>query len=250
MHDSKNNDDYSLSERVYQLIIRKLLSNEYEPGQKVTEAAIAIELGISRGPIREAFKRLSEDRILMMIPRKGCFVPKIDENEVYEIFGIRQRLECYALELAYEHLSHQRLSAFRKSFTAGYDFSSKSDLQRFLTDDNTFHTFIAEQSNATNLCAIISKLNLKIQVYRYRGSLYGERLKPALEEHLAIIDALLAGNLGQAVEHLKNHIKNSKTNFLKHEFSRYQKDIPSEDIGTFEPSSIRKQKDVQLDGAL
>ena len=206
-------NDYSLSERVYRLVVEKLQSSEIHPGAKVTEVEIAAELGISRGPIREAFKRLASDGFLELIPHRGCFVPHVDAKEVYEFFDIRKRLESLALSLAFKYLSMETLLAFRETFLSCYDYPTVEMITEFLEMDATFHETIIRESRSKNLQAILDKLRQRIMVFRYMGTGYSERINAARIEHLAIVDSLISGDLTKAIEHLENHIDNAKRFF-------------------------------------
>jgi len=108
--------DNSLSEKVYQRIYKRIISGTLKGGDKITEASISSSMGISRAPVREALKRLSEDHLVVLVPRSGCFIALLSKEEVEEIYEIRKRLECMALEYAFEKLDINEVRDLKNEF--------------------------------------------------------------------------------------------------------------------------------------
>jgi GntR family transcriptional regulator, rspAB operon transcriptional repressor len=212
--------DCSPSERVYQVVVDKLLAGQLKPGDKVTEADIAIEMGISHAPVREAFIQLAEDNLLELVPRTGCFVCRVDAAKVQEIYGIRRRLEGFALELASKNLTKEKIAAFRKDLESCYDFSPNGILKSATEADLTFHLFFAANAHAASLHSILAKLYQWSQIFCgiYRQYVdpkqISESIAQSQQEHAAVLDVLLAGNSPDAVRLLEKHIENSKNSFL------------------------------------
>jgi DNA-binding GntR family transcriptional regulator len=214
--------NYSLSERVYQVIVDKLSDGQLNPGDKVTEADIAIEMGISRAPIREAFIRLAKDNLLELVPRTGCFVCRVDADKVMEIHGIRKRLEGFALELASKNLTKEEITAFREDLVSCYDCSSDSILKAATEAEIAFHAFFADNAHAASLQNILAKINQWSQIFRGIYQRYVVDPKQMLEAiavskqaHLEILNVLIAGDSSGAARLLEEHIENSKNGFLE-----------------------------------
>ncbi|GAG38147.1 unnamed protein product, partial [marine sediment metagenome] len=77
---------------------KRILTGEFRPGQKINESEIAVNLGISRSPVREAFRILERDGLITTLPRKGSYITDISLKDLEELFEIRKILECYALD--------------------------------------------------------------------------------------------------------------------------------------------------------
>jgi DNA-binding GntR family transcriptional regulator len=88
----------SLMTVVLDNIRRRILTGEFRPGQKINESEIAVNLGISRSPVREAFRILERDGLITTLPRKGSCITDISLKDLKELFEIRKILECYALD--------------------------------------------------------------------------------------------------------------------------------------------------------
>jgi len=95
----------SLSNQVYDYIVRQIKIGKFEPGDKIVETDLIEQLGISRTPIREALIQLSSDGILNSIPRKGFFVVRFDPKQVHYNYLIVARLDSYAAELVIDNMN-------------------------------------------------------------------------------------------------------------------------------------------------
>src|SRR5512139_3162319 len=90
----------SLGSRAYQELRRIILEGQVGPGKKLNEGELAKALGISRTPIREAINRLEKEGLVEIFPQRGAFVVQFTEEDVYELFLIRENLEGLAARLA------------------------------------------------------------------------------------------------------------------------------------------------------
>ena len=87
----------TLSDKAYRSITKKLLSAELVPGQKISEQQLASECGISRTPVREAIRRLTEEGVLYQIPSSGTYVSRVDRHHLTDAYEVRMALECFAV---------------------------------------------------------------------------------------------------------------------------------------------------------
>ena len=93
-------DKYSLRGRVFSRLREDILSGKYEEGEELREVAIGEELGVSRTPVREAFRQLELEGLIRIVPNKGAYVTGISEKDVKDIYMIRSRLEGLAARWA------------------------------------------------------------------------------------------------------------------------------------------------------
>ncbi len=208
--------DNSLSEKVYQQLYKSLVSGRLKPGEKITEAKLADALGISRAPIREAIKRLAEEHLLVSVPRSGCHVAVLTEKEIREIYEIRRRLECMALEHAFDRLYGipKPLCQLMEDFK---DCLGKKDAELIKTEvrlDTRLHDLIAMQSDCPNLQEMLANLRTRIEIYRHQTTATGARAVEAIKEHTGILQAIIDGHKELALKHLMNHIEHAQNNVL------------------------------------
>ena len=112
----------SLADKIYQNIYKKIVSGELKPGTKITEMGLSQSEGTSRSPVREALKRLADDRLVTLIPKSSCYISRPTPEEVEVLFEIRRRLECLALEYAFNQFDKDKLVALKQDFNDCYEF--------------------------------------------------------------------------------------------------------------------------------
>ncbi|MBN2210026.1 MAG: GntR family transcriptional regulator [Sedimentisphaerales bacterium] len=208
--------DNSLSEKVYQQLFRSLAAGKLHPGQKITESNIAKMMGISRAPVREAFKRLAKERLIVLVPRSGCYIAELSEKEIKEIYEIRMRLECMALEYAFDklHSSPKPLIQLLKEFTCCMGKTDEGLIRNEVRLDTRLHDLIAVQSGCPNLQEMLENLRTRIEVLRHQTTATGIHAAEALKEHINILQAVKDGNKRPALKYLREHIEHTKNNVL------------------------------------
>jgi len=211
----KKNGYNSISDSVYEKLFELIVSGKLEPGQKITEQALAESEGVSRAPIREAIKRLAEDRLITLVPRSGCYVCKITREDVVEVFEIRKRLECLALEYAFENLDRERVARLRNKFVECGPLEEKKAILKELKLDGELHGMIYDACGRRNLQDLLGKLVARVRLFRTRGTTKIEKARVAMQTHINILDAILSGDLNAALRHLEQHIDFSRDNSLE-----------------------------------
>ena len=104
-------DKFSLRGRVYHKIRDDILSGVYRDNEELREVAIGEELGVSRTPVREAFRQLELEGLIQIIPNKGAYVTGITVKDVQDIYMMRSKLEGLAARWATEHITDVRVLA-------------------------------------------------------------------------------------------------------------------------------------------
>src|SRR5690606_27892766 len=89
-----------LNDRVYEVLRNAIMSGALAQGERLVETQLSEKLGVSRGPLREAIRRLEHDGLVTSIPRRGVTVTVLSRNDVEEIYGLRTALECGAIRIA------------------------------------------------------------------------------------------------------------------------------------------------------
>ena len=109
------NDKYSLHGRVFQKIREDILSGKYKEHEELKEVAIGEELGVSRTPVREAFRQLELEGLIQMIPNKGAYVTGITAKDVEDIYMIRSLLEGLCARMATDKISKAQLEEMEEN---------------------------------------------------------------------------------------------------------------------------------------
>ncbi|MBN1437169.1 MAG: GntR family transcriptional regulator [Sedimentisphaerales bacterium] len=205
----------SLAETVYNALRKRIVSGNLSPGDRITETSISTHMGISRAPVREALKRLAEDRLVLLVPYSGCYVAKPEKNEILEIYEIRELLETMALKHALGKFNLDNLRQLKQSFIDCEQLEDQKLIAAEVRLDTKLHNLIIDTSGFINLQEMLAKIQTRLQLFRVQTSREITRARIALQEHLRIIDGILKNDYDQAVQALQEHIHHTRDNMLQ-----------------------------------
>lgn len=209
-----------LQEKVYNLMKGKILNCEMLPGAVICEDALVEEFGTSRTPIREALLRLQRERLVDIFPRQGTFVSQISLKDIYEIYELRLIIEPQLVRLSCKSLNRASLEKFR-SFFAGLD-ARECSYEDWFRYDRELHSYIVEAAGNSHLSMMYGTVmdqNVRIRILAGKVP---HRMRETNCEHLAILDALLAGDGEKAEELMSAHILSSRKAALRLEGFRQE----------------------------
>lgn len=217
----------SLTMAVQQEVERAILAGDYAPGDKLNEAALALKLGVSRGPVREAFRMLDEAGLVRTEKNRGVFVRDVPLDEAIEIFELRATME----ELVGRRLAgtmtaaqQQEIEALVQSMEVAVQ---SSDSHHYHLLNLQFHDRLVEMAGNRKLAAIYRKLVKEISLFR-RLNLAGRDVLPnSAHAHWEILEALKSGNPEIAGRALFDHAMQSKSRTITNEEQRRGADSPS-----------------------
>ncbi len=204
----------SISEIVYKSLFEDIVSGKLRPGQRITEQELSESRGISRAPVREAIAKLATDGLVRLVPRSGCYVCELAEQDINQIYDIRLRLEALALEYAFENFDISALKHIREKFMGCLDYDDQKLIREEVKLDSIFHNAIFEASQSTHLQDMLGKLLARVHVFRTVGSMDPEKAIVALKKHIAILDAIINDDRPRAARLLEHHIERSRRNAL------------------------------------
>lgn len=212
-------DKVSLDEKIYLALKEAIVNRELVPGTKLSEEVLASILNVSRTPVRSALQRLSYDRLVNIIPRRGAFVARPTAKEVKEAFEMRILLEEYALEKAFSKLKNSKsllqvLENIVKAETLAYH---KEGFDSVLERIRDFHMEIVQITDNKLLVKTLGDLIVLTNIYIVFYSEFNKDSPNSPREHVEILDAVKNGNLSKAKEKIRNHIEAivSRLNFEK-----------------------------------
>jgi len=212
---SQVSDKYSLRGRVFHKIRDDILNGKYKQGEELREATIGEELGVSRTPVREAFRQLELEGLLKMIPNKGTYVTGITRKDVRDIYMIRSLLEGLCAKMATEHISREQMDEMEENVYLSEFHESKGHFDLMAELDNRFHEILYESCDSKMLEHLLRDYHQ--YTYRIRKmTLSGEkRGKASNQEHKEIMEAIKSGD-GERAQLLANlHITNAYDNMMK-----------------------------------
>lgn len=204
-----NMDEYlPLRDVVFKTLRQAILKGELAPGERLLEVQLADKLGVSRTPVREAIHKLSQEGLVVLIPRKGAEVASISEKSLRDVLEVRLALETLAVRLACERITEENLAILQQEFDAFRKAVERDALLDITQRDEAFHDAIYNSTCNTRLVTMIN--NLREQMYRYRMEYIKERDKreTLVREHLEIMNAIKAGDSEAAQDAIRRHIDN------------------------------------------
>ncbi len=204
--DGKEAQATSLSQRAYEQIRRKIVDLELPPGSILDEGHLQAELNLGRTPIREALLRLSMERLVTIVPRRGIFVAEIGIADLQQIFEVRILLEQTAARLAARRGNKTQWERMEQLLSL-VDQGSGDDPEFGLTIDESFHQIMYEAANNRLLQDYLTTLYaLSRRMWRFM-SVSQIDLYSRLEELRPIVVALKEGNSDLAGDLVEAHIR-------------------------------------------
>ena len=189
----------SLAEAAYQAIRQKILDNVWAAGFQALESALALELGMSRTPVREACIRLANEGLVAVVPRHGIHVLPVSPSDMREIYEILTSLESTAAELvAKSKPSAQELAPLEGASSDMEKALKRDDLEGWAEADERFHRQLLQMCGNAKLAAIV--FNFWDRSHRARMVTLRMRPRPvnSTREHRAIVQAIRRGDAAAA----------------------------------------------------
>ena len=200
-------------ELAYQSLKQRLLNGDFAPGARLGEERLAAELEVSRTPIREALSRLHSEGLVERLPDGGFGPTLINLHLVRELYEIRFALERFALrrtdgaEPAHDEDLIRALHADWVDLEAPrHDDEVVGD---FVLLDEDFHERLAAAAGNESLVDHLHKVNERIRIVRMQDFLTAERVELTIDQHVAVLDALLDADVDLAEERLIGHFAES-----------------------------------------
>ena len=148
-------DKYSLRGRVFSKIREDILNGKYKEHEELKEVAIGEELGVSRTPVREAFRQLELEGLIQIIPNKGAYVTGITAKDVQDIYMIRSLLEGLCAKWATEYITEEQLEELEENVYLTDFHAEKGHLDQMAELDNRFHHILYEACNSKQLARLL-----------------------------------------------------------------------------------------------
>lgn len=203
----------TLADNVFEQIRAAIINGELPPGSKVNEPQLSKQYGISRGPLREAIRRLEGCKLVEVKPNAGAKVVSLNSEQALEIYTIRESLEGLACRLAASRVTAEDCSSLR-ALLAKHELQIQSeDGRRYYQreGDLDFHYLIVQLSGNTHLFNLLcGELYHLLRLYRVQTSSQPSRPRQAFKEHHQIVDALENHDAELAELLMKRHISSAR----------------------------------------
>ncbi|MFO7983298.1 MAG: GntR family transcriptional regulator [Desulfuromonadales bacterium] len=191
----------TLREKILETMREAIIKGTLKPGEKVAEPELAERFGISRTPIREAFRQLESEGYLTVIPRKGAVVTGLSERDVEEFYAIKSILEGYAARMAAEKLTEKELQRLETINERLEKLAEEGDVKTFFRVHSEFHELFIRAAGNEKLAELIDQVGRRFNRLRMASLSLPGRMDISVQEHKKIIDAFRDRN-GEAADNL------------------------------------------------
>jgi DNA-binding GntR family transcriptional regulator len=197
----------SLVDQLTDAIRLAVVEGRFVPGQRLVEADLTREFSVSRGPLREALKRLESEGLVDIVAHRGAAVRRPTRAELEELFRIREVLEGLAARLAAENC---RSPAVRRKLEreAEWQRASREDFDTldYIEDNERFHRTIFEVASSPMLDRMIQQLRMPVYRAAFFRLFKASNRPRSVRQHLAILEAILAGDADRAEREMRGHV--------------------------------------------
>ena len=207
-----------VAEQLHDAIVRGLL----RPGQRIVEAEIASQMGISRAPVREAIRQLQQRGLIVSRPHKGTFVGELTLDEIDDVYGLRQCLEVYAVGQAVERATDGELLGLSDYVDRMRSVAREGAPAPMVEIDLLLHRRFCELSRNRKLVAVFDSIASEVRmVIALVGRVYTDPMR-LVEDHAILVEAVQARDRPRAEREVQAHLLDAwqKVRALFLEFSR------------------------------
>lgn len=184
------------------IIARKLhnaiANGDFAPGAQLTESGLAADLGVSRGPLREAMQRLTAEGLLVSHRNRGLFVVSMDDDDIRDMYIARTAVERAAIERVIARAEPDAVSALTRAVSAMREFVAEPNGAGMAEADMHFHQILVESAGSQRLSRLHETILVETRMcLRAMRGTYASG-KERIDEHQALVDAIAAGDAPRA----------------------------------------------------
>jgi DNA-binding GntR family transcriptional regulator len=205
----------SLRGKVFNQLQNDILNGLYQPGDSLIETKLSEELGVSRTPIREAIRQLELEGLVQSFPNKGAVVKGISSKDIEDIYTIRMLIEGLAARWATEKITPEELDELKEAVELEEFYTIRNDTEHLLKSDSRFHEIVYKACKSKPLIHTLSTFHHYVQRARVASMSSPGRAQQVLEEHKAILNAIIGGRAEMAEKLATEHVMNASVNLIK-----------------------------------
>ena len=204
----------SLTQIVQDEIERMIISGEIDSGQRLNEQQIASQLGVSRGPVREALRGLESSGLIVGLPNLGMFVRSLDVWEVVELYELRSVVFGFACGCVAERAKKEHIAILREHIAEMEEIIRLEDFNTYYSMNLAFHDKILEFADRPRTVAVYQSLVKESHLFRRRVLVNPSSMAISNREHVEIVDAIESGDPALARAAGEHHHTHGKQRWL------------------------------------
>jgi DNA-binding GntR family transcriptional regulator len=199
-----------------QAIESAILAGRFVAGEKLNEASLSTQFGVSRGTIREALRSLASAGAIEIIPNRGAFVRKLKLVDVLEYYDVRASLFAYAAQTVTNRLTAEMAAQLEESLVIMKGTIEREDAIAYHAENLRFHDMLFDMSNNRKATEIYHTLMREISIYRAKMIYNRAVMLNSYNEHIGIVRAIVDGDEDTAGRLARAHIMGGKTRFVNY----------------------------------
>lgn len=205
-----------LGHQVAEILSSQILEGKVHGGDRLIEQELQFQFGVSRSPLREAFRELEKKGLVEIIPRRGTFVRTVTRQDIIDHFPVRATLEGLAAMLAHKSLSDAERESLKHELSSMEIAVKADDTKNYYTHHLTYHELFIKGSGNELLIETLKTLRMQSIWHRFSYQYYQEDLQRSYQVHKQILDMLLdpAADPIQLRDLVEDHINRALQNFL------------------------------------
>ncbi len=192
--------------RVFEALRRAIIQFRFQPGNPLSEAEIARQLGVSRQPVREAFIKLAEAGLVEVRPQRGTFVRLISLREVENARFIREAIEVAIVRKAAEKATATAIAGLDALLARQREAAAAGDNPAFLRLDEQFHQDIAAAAHCEDAWRVLEGLRAQMDRVRFLSLPDATPLDTLIDQHKAIVQGIADGSPQAAEDAMRRHL--------------------------------------------
>jgi DNA-binding GntR family transcriptional regulator len=204
---------------VYENLTERIVTGVLEPGAALVETQLASEMGVSRSPLREALRQLAQDGLVITSPNTGTIVAPVYEEEIDQIFEMRDLLESCLVAHAATMRTEEELAEARALLQRMEQFIDGPDIPNYAESDSRFHTLLWTMGKRPLIRESMQSVANQARRYLAHASRTLQTESPSTlrashEEHLAVLTAIEGRDPDAAVKAIRHHMEQSRYRIL------------------------------------
>ena len=204
----------TLTVLVQREIERRILTGKLPAGERLSESALAVNMGVSRGPVREAMRGLQQAGLVDIVANKGVVVRKIGYDEAVDLYNLRGSLFGFMCETMATRRTDKQCGVLKDKLEKMTVAIRADNKEAYFRTNLEFHTSIVEFCGNSRARAVYEGIAKEMHLFRRRGLSRIENMEASMQEHEAIAEAIIAGRPEAARKAGVKHIRNGRDRFL------------------------------------
>lgn len=213
-----------LGEQTYEVVKEAIMSGKFPQGNWLSEDELTEALGVSRTPVREAFKQLQAEGLIEIFPRKGAYIVPLTDRDIINLFEVREVLETAFFMRSGKNIRNDKLLRFQEKFMEAeqeiHRVSKNPELleakwREYLKVDRAFHDELVRAAENPYWLKLYFNIRDRMQVFGFRMGHMPEQIWSLSKQHNAILEALLAKKYAEGQKRLNEHLLYVREVFIK-----------------------------------